>query len=86
MQLTVRLGDSEVDPEIVYEGSLIQAMQDALFAHVDLSGGRYAARVKRWWNDSGRENTEDGLEPMLVLFNGPQLTTWNVYQTPVGCS
>jgi len=84
MQLTVSLGDEGQNLEVVYEGVLIEEMEAALFAHVDVSGGRYARNVKRWWNDSARTNTENGLEPMWAGFNGSQLTTWNVYQTLVG--
>lgn len=84
MQLTVRLGDESADPEVVYEGSVMDELEVSLFDHVDVSGGRYARNVKRWWNDSAKENVEDGLEPLWAGFNGTQLTTWKVYQTPVG--
>lgn len=84
MQLTVRQGDESADPEVVYEGSVIEELEVSLFDYVDITGGRYATKVKRWWNDSARENVEDGLEPQFNLFNGTVLTMWKVYQTPVG--
>ncbi len=81
MQLTVRLGDLEETPEVVYEGALIDEMEAALFAHVEQTPGRYERNVKRWWDTGGREHVEEGLEPLWAGFNGSQLTTWKVYQT-----
>jgi hypothetical protein len=84
MQLTLTEGDEGADPVVIYEGLLIDEMESALFAHADAVGGRYARNVRRWWTSSAKENVEEGLEPVLVLFNGPVLNTWKAHQTPIG--
>jgi hypothetical protein len=70
--------------ETVYEGALVSEMGEALEAFILQFPERYQKHMRRWWERSGRPNTENGLEPELRLLGAVGVDVYKVWQTPIG--